>query len=159
MEGRPHLRILNSALASSSAMSGIVPTIEAVNALVQSEFPAAHAGGYRCAALGEGFAEARWTYDADALRPGGYISGPTQFTLADTALWFLAFTVVGLEPMAVTADLQITFLRPAVGGDLVARAELLRAGRTRISGRVGLWVDGAEDRLVSHATGSYARPT
>ena len=139
-------------------MSGIVPTIDAVNALVESEFPAAHAGGFRCVALGEGFAEARWAYDADALRPGGYISGPTQFTLADTALWFLAFTVVGLEPMAVTADLQITFLRPAVGGDLVARAELLRAGRTRISGRVELRVDGADDRLVSHATGSYSRP-
>jgi uncharacterized protein (TIGR00369 family) len=58
--------------------------------------------------------------------------------------------------MAVTSDLAITFLRPGVGGDLMARAEVLRVGKTRIYGDVRLWVDGAEDRLVSHATGSYA---
>mgnify|MGYP000697645161 CR=1 FL=1 len=64
--------------------------------------------------------------------------------------------VVGLQPMAVTADLNITFLRPAVGGDLVARAELIRAGRARIFGQVRVWVDGSEDRPVAHATGNYA---
>jgi uncharacterized protein (TIGR00369 family) len=57
--------------------------------------------------------------------------------------------------MAVTSDLAITFLRPASGGDLVAEAMLLRAGRMRISGRVEIRVDG-DDRLVAHASGSYA---
>jgi acyl-coenzyme A thioesterase PaaI-like protein len=57
--------------------------------------------------------------------------------------------------MAVTSELYISFLRPAKGGDLLARAELLRAGRTKISGVVRVWVDGAPDRVVSHVTGSY----
>ena len=92
----------------------------------------------------------------DDSSPGGLISGPTQFTICDTALWYLSFTVVGLQPMAVTADLNITFLRPAVGGDLLARAELIRAGRARIFGQVRVWVDGSEDRPVAHATGNYA---
>ena len=48
------------------------------------------------------------------------------------------------------------FLRPAVGGDLLARAELIRAGRARIFGEVRVWVDGAQERPVAHATGSYA---
>lgn len=133
----------------------IALTPQHVNDFVASEYPAAHAGGYRCDELGDGFAVARWVYDPDTLRPGGLISGPTQFTVADIALWHLSFTVLGLRPMAVTSDVHITFLRPAAGGDLIGRAELLRAGRTRISGQVRIWIDGAEDRPVSHAVGGY----
>lgn len=133
-----------------------IPTVDAVNAFVAVEFPSIGPAGYRCEEMGDGFAGARWTYDPAINRPGGLISGPTQFTLADTVLWFLSFTIVGLQPMAVTSDIHLTFLRPATGGDLLARAELIRAGRTRITGQVRLWVDGAEDRQVAHAVGSYA---
>jgi uncharacterized protein (TIGR00369 family) len=131
-------------------------TPAAVDEFVARVFPSTAAQGYGCAEIGVGYAVARWTHDAGALRPGGLISGPTQFGAADLALWYLSFTVLGLVPMAVTSDLQITFLRPARGGDLIARAELLRAGRSRITGRVLLWIDGAPDRPVSHATGNYA---
>jgi uncharacterized protein (TIGR00369 family) len=132
-----------------------IPTPEQVDAFVAKEYPALAAGGFRCEAMDVGLAAARWTYDSATLRPGGLISGPIQFTIADIALWYLSFTLLGLQPMAVTSDLAITFLRPAVGADLIATAHLLRAGRTRISGRVDIVVDG-HDRLVAHATGSYA---
>jgi uncharacterized protein (TIGR00369 family) len=125
------------------------------NDFVASVYPAAHATGFRCDDLGQGFAVARWTYDPSSLRPGDLISGPTLFTVADIALWHLSFTVLGLKAMAVTSDIHITFLRPAAGGDVIGRAELLRAGRTRISGQVRLWVDGAEHRPVAHAVGGY----
>jgi uncharacterized protein (TIGR00369 family) len=130
-------------------------TAAEVDAFVSAEYPAVHQGGFRCASVTAESAVARWTHDPSSLRPGGLISGPVQFTAADLALWYLSFTVVGLQPMAVTSDLSISFLRPASGGDLLAKAHLLRAGRTRITGRVDLSVDG-DDRLVSHATGSYA---
>lgn len=135
-----------------------IVTPDEVNSLLLDLYPSAHRSGFRCEAIEEGRATARWTFDATELRPGGYISGPTQFTIADTALWFLVFSVIGLEPMAVTSDMQITFLRPAVGGDLISEATLLRAGKTRITGRVETWVDGTPDRLVSHAVGSYSLP-
>lgn len=131
------------------------PTPAEVDAFVAREYPAA-ARGFRCDALGDGVAIARWPLDEAELRPGRLISGPTQFAAADLALWFLSFTVLGLAPMAVTADLQITFLRPAAGGDLLARAELLRRARSRLVGRVTLWIDGDPARPVSHAVGSYA---
>lgn len=130
-------------------------TPEDVNAFIAEEYPSSFSAGYRTDDLGDGFARVRWLYDDRTLRPGGFISGPTQFTAADMALWVLSFTVLGLQPMAVTSDIHITFLRPAVGGDLVAHAELLRAGRSRISGQVRIWVDGAEDRPVSHVVGGY----
>lgn len=134
-----------------------IPTPDEVNAMVAREFPSAHAAGFRCVELGTGFAVARWRHDAAMLRPGGLISGPTQFGLADTALWFLTFTVLGLAPMAVTSELTISFLRPAAGGDLWGRADLLRAGKAKITGAVRLWVDGVPDKPVSHVVGSYMR--
>ena len=134
-----------------------IPTPAAINDFLAREFPAAASSGLHCVELGPGFAVARWTYDAATLRPGGFIAGPTQFALADVALWFLTFTVLGLAPMALTSELTISFLRPAVGGDLYARAELLRAGRTAIKGTVRLWVDGAPDKPVSFVVGSYVQ--
>lgn len=132
-----------------------IPTPEAVNQFLAREFPPAYAAGHRCVETGAGFAVARWLHDATQLRPGSLISGSTQFALADLALWCVTCTAVGLAPMAVTSELYISFLRPAKGGDLLARAELLRAGRSKISGIVRLWVDGAPDRPVSQVTGSY----
>jgi uncharacterized protein (TIGR00369 family) len=134
-----------------------IPTPEAINEFFEREFGSAYAQGHRCIETGPGFVMSRWRYDASMLRPGGFISGPTQFALADTALWFLTFTVLGLAPMAVTSELYIAFVRPAIGGDLIARAELLRAGKTSIKGTVRLWIDGAPERLVSHVTGSYVK--
>ena len=132
-----------------------IPTPEAINEFFAREFPSAYANLHRCVETGPGLAVARWPYDPTALRPGGLISGPTQFALADLAFWFMTFTVLGLAPMAVTSELYISFLRPAIGGDLLARAELLRAGKTAIKGTVRVWVDGAPDKPVSYLTGSY----
>ncbi len=90
----------------------------------------------------KGWAVARWTLSADMLRPGGYVPGPTLFGLADVALWFACFTVLGLEPMAVTSDLAIAFLRPAKDSDVLARATILRGRKIahlRTGRSVGRW--------------------
>lgn len=133
-------------------------SVEQINELLAVGFPTAHEGGFRCEDFGDRWATARWSYRPDGLRPGGYIPGPTLFGLADLALWFACFTVLGLEPMAVTSDLSINFLRPALGGDVLARADLLKVGRTSIYGQVNLWMDGAPERLVAQAHGSYVPP-
>ncbi len=100
----------------------------------------------------------RWTYDESALRPGGYISGPTLFTVADLAGWAMSFLRNGIEPMAVTWDLHITFLRPAIGGDVVAVGKVQKAGRTLVYGEVTMHIDGEPERPVAHATVTYALP-
>ncbi len=133
-------------------------TPDEIDRFVRAEYPAVAAAGYTCEDLEAGVAVARWRYDRDELRPGGLISGVTQFTLCDLALWFATFTVLGVEAMAVTADMAIRFLRPASGGDLLGRAHLIHVGRNRLVGEIILWVDGDEDRPVAHATGTYAPP-
>ncbi len=130
-------------------------TPDAIDTFIESVYPKA-AEAFQCVEVGTESVLVRWAYSESSLRPGGFISGPTLFTCADVALWYLSFTQLGLKAMAVTSDLNIQFLRPAKGGDLLIRADLLRAGKSRITGRVDIWREGQEDKLVAHATGSYA---
>jgi uncharacterized protein (TIGR00369 family) len=78
--------------------------------------------------------------------------------LADTALWFAVFSVIGIESMAVTSEMSIRFLRPAQNGDLLAQATIDSVSAKRIVGTIKLWIDGSPDRLVAVAQGSYATP-
>ncbi|MGI9529501.1 MAG: PaaI family thioesterase [Acidimicrobiia bacterium] len=135
-----------------------LPTTEEINAFLIQAFPAAAADGIRCVDVAEGSATARWPYDESTLRPGGYISGPVMFSLADSALWFASFTSIGIEAMAVTSEMSIRFVRPAVGGDLMARATIQSTSRRRLVGSIELWIDGAPDRLVAVAQGTYVKP-
>lgn len=100
----------------------------------------------------------RWEYDEAVLRPGGYISGPTLFNIADLCGWVLTFSTEGIIPMAVTWDCHITFVRPAIGGDVIARARQIKRGRNMIFGDIIMTIDGEPDRPVAHATISYAIP-
>jgi uncharacterized protein (TIGR00369 family) len=100
----------------------------------------------------------RWTYDDSVLRPGGYIAGPTLFTIADVCGWVLTFLSEGITPMAVTWDLHITFLRPAIGGDVIGVGRLLKRGKSLIYGDVEMYIAGDPEKPVAHATVTYALP-
>ena len=91
------------------------------------------------------------------LRPGGYVPGPVMMTVSDLAGWLLVFTRVGLTPMALTWDLKINFLRPAYGADLIVEARQTKFGKL-CHAAIDLYLDGAPDRLVAHATTTYALP-
>lgn len=127
-----------------------------VNEMVRREFPGSH---NECVELGDRFALARLLPDPDALRPGGFISGPTQFGLADAALWYLTFAAIGrIELMALTSELSIRYLRPAIGDVLWGRATLETAGRRMVVGTVHIWVDDHEHRPTATAQGTYVLP-
>jgi uncharacterized protein (TIGR00369 family) len=129
-------------------------TPQQVNDFLAAEFPGS---GNECVEVGDRFAIARRPVSPETLRPGGYISGPVQFGLADAALWYALFGAVGIEPMALTSELSIRYLRPAIGQVLWARADLHQVGKRSVVGTVQLWVDGAADRYVSVAQGTYVR--
>jgi len=135
-----------------------MPTVQEVNAHFVEAFPSAAETGITCESIGQRTADARWAFDETQLRPGRYISGPTMFSLADTALWFAVFSAIGIESMAVTSEMSIRFLRPAQDGDLIARATVDSVSKRRIVGTIRLWIVGEPDRLVAVAQGTYAIP-
>ena len=107
--------------------------------------------------LEPGFARCRYTYDVANTRPGGYISGPTIMALVDVSVWVAVFTRAGITPMAVTWDLHVSFLRPAIGRDLLADAKLLKFGRLSYA-TVDVYHPDDRDRPVAHSTVTYALP-
>ena len=91
------------------------------------------------------------------LRPGGTVSGPTMFTLADCAFYAATLAMIGRQAQALTTNLNINFLRRPEARDLIGEARILKLGRLLATGEVTLWSDG-DDRPVAHATMTYAIP-
>ena len=54
------------------------------------------------------------------LRPGGTISGPSMFTLADVGMYLAVLSRIGPEALTVTTNCSIDFMRkPAAGVDMI----------------------------------------
>ncbi|MGB0267893.1 MAG: PaaI family thioesterase [Pseudomonadales bacterium] len=130
-------------------------TADEINAYLAEAFPIS---GQRCVEVGGRWAVAAITPDERSRRPGDIISGPTIFGLCDAVLWYALFGAVGLEPMALTSELSIRYLRPARGDTVFARGELHHVGKRSVIGSIRCWVDEAEDKTVAVAQGTYIRP-
>lgn len=92
------------------------------------------------------------------LRPGGTVSGPTIFALADVAMYLALLSRIGPVALAVTTSSAIDFLRkPAAGRDLLGEARLLKLGRSLAVGDVLVFSEGGSDP-VARASLTYAIP-
>jgi len=141
-------------------MAELAPKLDAVevNALLRRAFPdAPEAALPRVTGVGPGRVHVIAPYREGLLRPGGVISGPTLMSLADTAAYALVLAHIGDQLMAVTSQLNMSFLRGARPGDIHAEAEMLRLGRRLAVCDVRLWTEGP-DRLAAQANVTYAIP-
>jgi uncharacterized protein (TIGR00369 family) len=96
-------------------------------------------------------------FQEDYIRPGGTISGPTMMELADFAMYVAVFSVAGPQPLAVTTNLNINFLRKPGKGDLIAEARLMKVGKRLVVGEVVIYSEG-ENEPVAHVTSTYSVP-
>src|SRR5574340_468143 len=113
-------------------------TSEEIEDLLSREFPQAFFDG--CGLSLErvhyGDVRVRREYHEDHLRPGGTISGPTMMELADFAMYVAVFSAIGPQPLAVTTNLNINFLRKPAQADLIADAKLMKVGKRLAVGEV-----------------------
>ena len=92
------------------------------------------------------------------LRPGGTVSGPSIFALADVAMYLAILARIGPVALAVTTNCAVDFMRkPAAGRDLLGEARVLKLGRTLAVGDVMVFSDGAPEP-VARAGLTYAIP-
>lgn len=92
------------------------------------------------------------------LRPGGTVSGPSMFALADVAAYVATMACIGKEALTVTTNCSLDFMRkPEAGKDLIAKAQLLKLGRTLSVTNVLLYSEGS-DAPVARANMTYAIP-
>ena len=129
---------------------------EEILEFLRSDYPQAFPPGwnYTIEELTPRHLRVRMAGHESQLRPGGTISGPTMMHLVDFSLYVLLLGLHGEQArLSVTTNLTISFLRKPVSGDMTARVELLKHGRTLSVGDVRL--EDAKGRLVAHAEATY----
>ena len=92
------------------------------------------------------------------LRPGGTISGPSMFALADVSMYLAILAMIGPKALTVTTSCNLDFMRkPAAGKDLIAKCRILKLGRTLAVGEVHIYSQGSDD-CVARAAMTYSIP-
>lgn len=129
----------------------------ALEAFLAEVFPQV-AESYRIERVAPMEAEVRLIVGERHLRPGGTISGPAMFELADLAMYVVVLAMIGPVALTVTTSAAIDFLRkPAAGRDLLGRTRLLKLGRSLAVGDVLIFSEGAP-QPVARASLTYSIP-
>ena len=91
------------------------------------------------------------------LRPGGTVSGPTMFLLADVSFYLATLSLIGPKSLTVTTNCSINFLRKPSEDSLISETRVLKIGKTLSVGDVLIYSKGNK-KPVAHASLTYAIP-
>ena len=131
--------------------------IAALRAFLAEAFPQV-AADFAVEALAEDGLTVRLVVADRHLRPGGTVSGPSMFALADVGVYLAILRRLGPVALAVTTSCSIDFLRkPASGTDVLGEVRMLKIGRVLAVGDVILRSDG-DARPVARASLTYSIP-
>lgn len=133
-------------------------SIAEIDSLIDAHFPAIHYGARTLSIerLTEDGAVVRLAAHAKNLRPGGTVSGPALFTLADYGVYVAILGRLGADELqSVTTNITLNFLSRPLPGDIVGQARLIKVGRRQIVTDMGMHT--TDGSLVAHAIATYAR--
>jgi uncharacterized protein (TIGR00369 family) len=99
----------------------------------------------------------RLPFHSRNLRPGGTISGPAMFTLADVGIYLVILAHIGPVGLAVTTNMNINFLNRPEPQALLADCEILKLGKRLAIGEARLYGE-TDGVLVAQASGTYSIP-
>ncbi len=104
-----------------------------------------------------GSIETRLKVGPESLRPGGTVSGPAMFALADVTIYLAVLAIIGPRKLAVTTNCSIDFMRKPSPGDLRAEGRILKMGRRLAVGDV-LIFSSEFSEPVARASMTYSLP-
>ncbi|MGI9352913.1 MAG: PaaI family thioesterase [Rhizobiaceae bacterium] len=155
------MTVTKRSLELPASLSQIKPVMSAreLNDFLKSEFPQVYSGnrGFAISAIKPLEIVLNMEPGPDDIRPGGTISGPTLFTLADLAAYVLILAHIGPVPLAVTTSLNINFLRKSEPGTLVATASFLKLGKRLAIVDIKIASSPGTD-IVAQAVATYSIP-
>jgi uncharacterized protein (TIGR00369 family) len=133
--------------------------VKALASFLEREFPQVNSDGtaFTVTGAGEGFASMRLDPSDRHLRPGGTVSGPSLFALADVTAYLAILAQIGPVALAVTTNLNINFLRKPPSGPVNAKAAILKLGKRLAVVEISM-TTGPTNQLVAHATATYSIP-
>lgn len=135
-----------------------VMTATEIETFIEEHFPQVHMDGrvLSIRSVEPGAITVRLDTNDRHLRPGGTISGPTLFTVADLAAYYAILAHIGPVALAVTTNLTINFMHRAAPGPLTCTARILKLGK-RLAVTEAAMTD-ENSTLVAHATATYSIP-
>ncbi|PBC09332.1 PaaI family thioesterase [Mesorhizobium sp. WSM3859] len=143
------------------AQSDLKPMLNAaeVNALMASVYPQLNDSfiSYEAIDVFPGGCTVRLNADERHLRPGGTVSGPSLFTLADIGGYVCVLSHAGPDALSVTVNLNINFMRKAEAGPIDGHCRILKLGKRLMVFDIDI-VAGPDGHTVAHATGTYSIP-
>tara|TARA_Y100000589_G_scaffold298396_1_gene306919 strand:+ start:82 stop:513 length:432 start_codon:yes stop_codon:yes gene_type:complete len=94
------------------------------------------------------------------LRPGGTVSGPSMFALADVTFYLAILQKIGPEGLTVTTNATINFMRKPKLEPLVAIPQIHKLGRHLVVGHVLIYAasDPMFKKPVASANLTYSIP-
>ena len=103
--------------------------------------------GAELVSLGPGIAEIRVAFRPELTQQHKYFHAGVSGTIADSACGYAAYTLMPADSTVLTVEYKINLLAPADGEELIARAQVVRSGRTLkvCSADVFVRKDGAEN--------------
>ena len=136
-----------------------VLTTDEVNELLARVYPELNAqlGSYEAVDVFAGGCTVRLNADERHLRPGGTVSGPSLFTLADIGGYVCVLSHAGPDALSVTTNLNINFVRKAEAGPIDGHCRILKLGKSLMVFDIDI-VAGPDKHTVAHATGTYSIP-
>lgn len=129
----------------------------ALTAFLERDFPQVD-GQFDFVEVAPPFVTMALSADDRHLRPGGTVSGPSMFGLADLSAYFCILSVIGPVGLAVTTNCSIDFMRKPAPGRLLCRMELLKLGSSLAICEGRIFSEGAEDKPVARASLTYSIP-
>ncbi|RWG57076.1 MAG: PaaI family thioesterase [Mesorhizobium sp.] len=143
------------------AQSNLKPVLTAaeVNAVMANVYPQLNDqfSFYEALEVFPGGCTVRLNADLRHLRPGGTVSGPALFTLADIGGYVCVLSHAGPDALSVTTNLNINFMRKAEAGPIDGHCRILKLGKSLMVFDIDI-VAGADRHTVAHATGTYSIP-
>ncbi|WP_194095451.1 PaaI family thioesterase [Marivivens aquimaris] len=92
------------------------------------------------------------------LRPGGTVSGPAMFALADVSVYLAILAMIGPKALSVTTSCSMDFMRkPVAGVDLLCEVRLLKLGKQLAVGDCLIFSEGKPEP-VARANMTYSIP-
>lgn len=132
-------------------------TADEIQEFLKQEFPQI-ADDIQIDSLGDMCGRIRLRINDRNLRPGGTISGPTMFMLADVSTYILILAALGPKKLAVTTNCSIDFMRKPPFSDMFSDSRLLKLGRRLAVADILLYSDGI-DKPVARAGITYSIPS
>ena len=111
--------------------------------------------GAQLTRVAPGAVEIRLPFRADLTQQHGYLHAGTIAAVADSACGYAALSVMPPDADVLSIEFKVNMLSPARGDALVARADVIRAGRTIVVYRADVYaIADGDEKLVAAMQGT-----